>query len=30
MKITAAGSDLAKNLFQMRGVDEHRKAVVKK
>jgi len=30
MKITSVGIDLAKNVFQIHGVDEHGKAVVKK
>jgi len=30
MKITTVGLDLAKNVFQMHGVDEHGKAVLKK
>jgi len=30
MKITTVGIDLAKNLFQVHGVNEHGKAVLKK
>jgi transposase len=30
MKIATVGIDLAKNVFQVRGIDEHGKAVVKK
>lgn len=30
MKITTVGIDLAKNAFQIHGVDEHDKAVLKK
>ena len=30
MKITTVGIDLAKSLFQVRGVNEHGKAVLKK
>ena len=30
MKITTVGIDLAKTLFQVRGVNEHGKAVLKK
>ena len=30
MKITIVGIDLAKNVFQIHGVDEHGKAVVRK
>lgn len=30
MKITTVGIDLAKNVFQVHGVDEHGKAVLRK
>jgi transposase len=30
MKVTTAGIDLAKNVFQVHGVDEHGKTVLKK
>ena len=30
MKITTVGIDLAKNVFQVHGIDEHGKAVLKK
>ena len=30
MKITTVGIDLAKNVFQVHGIDEHGKAVIKK
>lgn len=30
MKITTVGIDLAKNLFQLHGVNEHGKVVIKK
>ena len=30
MKITTVGIDLAKNVFQIHGIDEHGKAVLKK
>jgi transposase len=30
MKITTIGLDLAKNVFQVHGVDEHGKAVLRK
>jgi len=30
MKATTAGIDLAKNVFQVHGVDEHGKTVLKK
>ena len=30
MKITIVGIDLAKNVFQVHGIDEHGKAVLKK
>jgi transposase len=30
MKITTVGCDLAKNVFQVHGVDEHGKVVLKK
>lgn len=30
MKIAAVGSDLAKNLFQVHGIDQHGKVVVRK
>ena len=30
MKITTVGIDLARNVFQIHGIDEHGKAVLKK
>lgn len=30
MKITTVGIDLTKNVFQVHGIDEHNKAVLKK
>ena len=30
MKITTVGIDLAKNVFQIHGIDQHGKAVLKK
>lgn len=30
MKVTTAGIDLAKNVFQVHGVDEHGKTVIRK
>ena len=30
MKITTVGIDLAKNVFQVHGIDEHGKAILKK
>ena len=30
MKITTVGIDLAKNVFQVHGIDEHGKVLVKK
>jgi transposase len=30
MKVTAIGIDLAKNVFQVHGVDEHGKVVLRK